>query len=429
MHKLSQVLQLYTHPSLVCLLFLGIASGIPFILVSSTLTVWLVQAGYSNSIIGWMFLCTLPYGLKFLWAPLIDRYPIPFLCKKFGQRRGWAFFAQIFLILAILCLSLTDPQHNIYITAVCAFILSCCSATQDIVLDAYRIDKVNANELPVGTALMGIGFRIGMLLSSAGTLWLSSRFGWSFAYGFMAALSFIGPIAVYCAKEPDSTSMKHGYPYTTLPTLSRHLHAVRSAFIDFIQRPKWMLILLFILFYKISDAIPNAMSGPLFLDLEFSTDEIASVARTFGILMMIIGGFLGGIVISLLTPSLGAMVCGSLQLLSPLAFIPLIWTGHDMPTFMFCIAIQQLCCGMGHTAFVTYLSSLCTKNLTATQFSLLYSLSSLSRIFLSALGGFISDWVDWTTFFLLVTLSGLPFVYILIRLRENSYGLIRQSNA
>ncbi len=428
MRKLSEILRLYTHPSLVCLLFLGIASGIPFILVSSTLTIWLVQTGYSNTHIGWMFLCTLPYGLKFLWAPLIDRYPIPFLCKKFGQRRGWAFFAQIFLILAIFCLSLSDPIHNIYITAACAFVLSICSATQDIVLDAYRIDKVSANELPVGTALMGIGFRIGMLLSSTGTLWVSSRFGWSMAYSLMAGLSFIGPIAVYCAKEPQNTLVKHGYPYTTLPTLSKHLRAVRAAFIDFIQRPKWILILLFIVFYKISDAIPNAMSGPLLLDLEFSTDEIASVARTFGILMMILGGFLGGIIISLLTPSLGAMVCGSLQLLSPLAFIPLIWVGHDMSTFMFSIAVQQLCCGMGHTAFVTYLSSLCTKNLTATQFSLLYSLSSLSRIFLSAVGGFISDCVEWSTFFLCVTLSGIPFLYILIKLRENLYGLIRQSD-
>jgi MFS family permease len=398
--KLSQILKLYTQPHLLCLLLLGIASGIPFILVSSTLTIWLVQAGYSNSDIGWMFLCTLPYGLKFLWAPLIDRYPIPFLCKKFGQRRGWAFFAQIFLILAVLGLSLTDPAHNVYMTAGCAFLLSFCSATQDIVLDAYRIDKVSANELPVGTALMGIGFRMGMLVSSAGTLWISSRFGWGVAYSVMAVLSFIGPIAVYCAKEPAQSSLKHGYTQA-LPSLSLHLRSVHSAFVDFIQRPQWMLIILFIFFYKISDAIPNAMSGPLLLDLDFTTDEIAYVGRTFGILMMILGGFLGGIVVSFLTPGLGAMVCGSIQLLSPLAFIPLIWMGHDMSTFMFSIAVQQLCCGMGHTAFVTYLSSLCTK----------------------------TNYVGWTTFFLLVTLSGAPFLYILIRLRENSYGLIRQTNA
>lgn len=428
MQTLTNILKLYTRPHLLCILLLGIASGIPFILVSFTLTIWLVQAGYSNTTIGWMFLTTLPYSLKFLLAPLLDRYSIPFLCQKFGQRRGWMLFAQIFLSIAIFGLSLTDPIKNIYLTLGCAFFLSFCATTQDIVLDAYRIERLTPNELGVGTALGGIGFRIGMLISSAGTLWLSSRYTWSTVFGLMAFLSLIGPFAVYLAKEPFKSNETEDYQ-STFPSFSSHLASIKESFVTFMQRPQWRLILCFIFFYKVSDAMPTAMSGPLLIDLQFTTDEIAFAAKIFGMLMMIIGGFIGGIVVSQWGPTRGAMLCGTAQLLSPLVLIFLVMAGHDMSVLMLTIAIQQLCCGMGHTAFVTYLSSLCTKKLTATQFALFYSISSASRILLSTSAGFISDHIAWSTFFLIVTLCGLPFLYIIRKLEDNPYGFIRQANA
>lgn len=426
MRTLFKTLQLYTRPHLLCLLLLGIASGIPFILVSSTLTVWLVQVGYSNTAIGWMFLSTLPYGLKFLWAPLIDHYSIPFFCTKLGQRRGWALFSQVFLILAIFGLSFTNPQNNLYTTAIFAFLLSVCSSTQDIVLDAYRIEKVNSHELATGTALSGIGFRIGMLISGAGTLWLSSRYSWSTVYGLMGIISFIGPFAVFLAKEPSHTTSIQ--KQTTFPSFHTHLQYVKNSFFAFVQRPQWLLLLSFIVFYKITDAIPNAMNGPLLLDLDFTTDEIAYISRTFGIFMMIIGGFVGGILMTQWGPVRGIVVCGTAQLLSPLAFILLSTTEHNYTILTFTIAIQQLCCGMGHTAFITYLSSLCTKTLTATQFAILHSISSFARILLSTCGGWASDHLEWGAFFLWVTLSGIPFLYILARLQETDNGLIRQPN-
>lgn len=426
MQTLTTILKLYTRPHLLSILLLGIASGIPFILVSFTLSIWLVQVGYSNTTIGWMFLTTLPYSLKFLWAPLLDHYSIPFLCRTFGQRRGWAFFTQGFLGIAILGLSLTDPIHNIYLTVCCAFFLSFCATTQDIVLDAYRIERLAPDELAVGTAVGGIGFRIGMLISSAGTLWLSSRYTWSTVYGLMACLSFIGPLAVYLAKEPFNKKEEHYQQ--KFPSFYSHLASIKASFVTFRQRPQWRLLLCFIFFYKVSDAIPTAMSGPLLIDLQFTTDEIAYAAKTFGMIMMIIGGFSGGILVSQWGPIRGVLVCGTAQLLSPLVLIFLVMAGHNMTVLMFTIAVQQFCCGMGHTAFVTYISSLCTKTLTATQFALFYSVSSASRILLSACGGFMSDHVEWTTFFFFVTLCGIPFLYIIKRLEENPYGLIRQTN-
>lgn len=425
MKTLSYILQLYTRPHLLCLLLLGIASGIPFILVSSTLTIWLVQLGYSNTVIGWMFLTTLPYGLKFLWAPIIDRYSIPVLCTRFGQRRGWAFFAQGFLILSIVALSVTDPVKNIYLTACSAFCLSICAATQDIVLDAYRIEKAKTHELAIGTALSGIGFRIGMLLSSAGTLWLSSRQAWSTVYIWMAILSLIGPITVFLAKESIRRPQEIN---TVFPSLIQHFQHVKDSFISFIGRPQWMWLLCFIFFYKVSDAIPNAMNGPLLLDLDFSTDEIAYIAKTFGTLMMIIGGFLGGILMTILGNLRGIAVCGSAQLLSPLVFLVLVITEHNSSTLMLIIAIQQLCCGMGHTAFITYISRLCTPTFTATQFAIFHSMSSSARILLSALGGWISAHLEWSTFFLGVSLFGIPFLYTLTRLEEYPHGFIRRTN-
>lgn len=431
MKTLSKILQLYRQPHLLCLLLLGIASGIPFILVSSTLSIWLVQTGYSNTAIGWMFLSTLPYGLKFLWAPLIDQYSIPLLCEKFGQRRGWALFSQAFLILAILGLSLTDPAKNIYITAGCALLLSFCAATQDIVLDAYRIEKVHAYELPVGTALSGIGFRIGMLISGAGTLWLSSQYHWSIVYAIMATLILIGPIAVLLAKEPQKTPHSKTIENQTFPSFKKHFLNIKTSFVVFIERPQWMLLIGFIFFYKITDAMPNAMNGPLLLDLGYTTNEIAYMAKTLGTCMMIIGGFLGGILITQLGALRGIMVCGIAQLLSPLLFIFLVIAEHHSYNLMNTMAIQQICCGMGHTAFITYISSLCTKTLTATQFSLFLSISSSARILLSACGGIAADYLEWNTFFLCVTLSGIPFLYLLgrlARLQENTSELIRQPN-
>lgn len=412
MTQITDILKLYLRPHLFGILLLGFVSGLPFVLVSSTLTIWLAKTGYSNSTIGWMFLTTLPYCLKFTWAPFIDRTKIPFLTEKFGQRRGFALFTQIFLILSILGLGLTDPNHNIYLTAFCAFILSFCSASQDIVLDAYRIERVSREELAVGTSLAGVGFRVGMLVGSAGTLYLASRYSWALVYGIVAFLSLLGPLTIFFLEEPKPENASNQ------KTVSSYFSILKTAVAEFTRHPEWALILLFILFYKASDAIPQAWSGPLLIELEFTTDEIASIVKTFGIIVMIIGGLLGGIIVSKLGTYRGILLCGTLQLLSPCMFMLLALAGRDLFFLTLTIAVQNFCCGMGNTAFVTYLSSLCSRKFTATQFSLIYSFSSFARIILSAGAGWIADYVEWTYFFFFVMLFGAPFLLIILKLQH-----------
>ena len=416
MKQFFQILKYHKQPHILSLMFLGFVSGLPFLLVVSSLPIWLTPIGYSKTIIGWMFLTTIPYSTKFLWAPLIDQYQLPYLCDYFGQRRGWALCIQVFLFISIIGLGLSDPQNHIVLTVFFAFLVSFCAASQDIVLDAYRIERLKTHELGIGTSMSGIGFRLGMLVSGAGSLYLQSLFSWSFAYIAMAFIGLIGIITTLLVDEVQSqeisSEVEQHYKIKSKDFIA-YLQGVLNSFMAIGRHAGWPLLILLIFFYKIGDSIPNAMSGPLFVDLEFSAIEIANASKTFGLLMMIFGGFCGGIVVSKVGLRNGLIIGGIVQILSPLMFLILSINGHNEFVFFVTVGIQSFSCGVGSTAFVAYLSGICRGGYTATQFAVLYSFSSMSRIILSSVSGYAADHVTWASFFAVTTLLSILFILVL----------------
>lgn len=405
---------------LIGMLALGIISGSAFMLVSFTIPYQLSQAGHPTTIVGSFFLAALPYSLKPIWAPFIDNYAIPVLCKKFGQRRGWALVAQLLLLFSTAGFLIVDPLNDLVITGCLAFIISFCAATHDIILDAYRIERSKTKgELAISATCAGIGFRLGLLISSIGALYLSQIFNWRFVYYFITSLTIIGPLIILYIKEP--TLKNYRQLSTNIISLKKYFQIIKESVAMLKQhQPNWKLIMLFILFYKASDAIPMAMSSPLFIDLSFSSIEIASISKAYGLSVMILGAFLGGVLVSKLGVFKGVLICGSVQILSPLMFMILALTGHNIAVFITTITIQNFCCGLGGTALGIYYSGLCNGQFVATQFALIASFSSLVRISLSFLGGVLADYIDWPQFFFINSLFSMLFIVMFLKLHKKS---------
>jgi MFS family permease len=319
---------------LIGILLLGLVSGLAFTLIFFTIPYQLSEAKYTTDIIGSIFLTAFPYCLKVIWAPFTDRYSVPLLCSKFGHRRGWALTAQIFLSLSLIGFLIIDPTRDLYITATITFIISFCAATQDIVLDAYRIERPeNKEELSLAVTFSSMGFRLGILVGSVGALYISAIFNWNIVYQCAFVITLIGPIIILCVKEPKPKERRHtSYDLISLNQYFEVIYKSLKALIT--SEPRWMLIILFVFLYKAGDSIPMAMSAPLFLDLSFSAYEIASISKAYGLLVMIVGGFLGGVLTSKIGIFRSVLIGGIVQLLSPLMFMTLAIIGHDIPIFI-----------------------------------------------------------------------------------------------
>ncbi len=409
---------LNTRSYYICLFLLGIVAGVNFTLVSFTIHYQLSQSGYSTDIIGAMFLTSIPYCLKPIWAPLVDQYSIPVICKKFGQRRGWTLVTQVCLLVTISRLLVIDPTVNITTTAILIFIISCCAATQDIILDAYRIELTTTKEdLSIVTTFSSTGFRIGMLINSTGVLYLSCFFNWHFVYMCIFFMTMIAPIITLYMQEPFPK--KTQYIITSVVSPKQYFQVLHDSLILLkLNHPNWMFIMLFIFLYKASDSIPMAMSTPLFIDLSFSSQEIASISKAYGFILMIFGGVISGIVNTKIGISRSILICGSLQLLSPLMLTLLSIVGHDMLMFTITITVQNFCCGLGNTALIIYFSSLCNRELIATQYSIVSSFGSFVRIILSFLSGICTNYLCWFQIFLFATLSGMLSILVFLRIRK-----------
>ncbi|MCC8369437.1 MAG: MFS transporter [Rickettsia endosymbiont of Oxypoda opaca] len=401
---------------LIGILLLGLTSGFAFTLVFFTIPYQLSEAKYTTDIIGSMSLAAFPYCLKIAWAPFIDKYSVPFLCAKFGQRRGWALTAQICLLLSIVGFLVINPSDNLYITAIIAFIISFCAATQDIVLDAYRIERpANKEELTLAITFSGMGFRLGILTASAGALYLSSIFSWQAAYQGAFAVTLVGPIVILCVKESKPKEKRHATLH--LMSIKQYFEVIRKSILSLkLSQPRWLLTILFIFLYKAGDSVPMAMSSPLFLDLSFTAHEIASISKAYGLVVMIIGGFLGGILTSKIGIFKSVLISGTIQLLSPLMFMILAVIGHNIPAFIATITIQNFCCGLAGTVITIYLASLCNSEFIATEYSLLASLSSFARLMLASLGGFCAKYIPWSQFFLGNALFSMLFIIVFLKI-------------
>jgi PAT family beta-lactamase induction signal transducer AmpG len=402
-------LRVYAEPRIAAILAMGFASGLPLALTGATLGVWLAESGVSLTTIGLFALVGTAYNLKFLWAPIMDRAPIPWLTRRFGRRRGWSLFVQALLILAILALGQADPRHDPYLTALAAVIVAFLSASQDIVIDAYRVELLAEHEQGAGAAATQFGYRIGMLASGAGALFLASFWGWEAAYTVMAALVLLGVATVLLTPEPGAAEGQDA----AATWIAWVRTAVVDPFADFARRPAWLGVLAFVILYKFGDALAGVMSSPFYVAVGFSKVEIASVSKIFGVLATMLGVFLGGLATYRWGVLKALMVCGVLQMLSNLMFAVQAVVGHDVAMLTATIAVENVTGGMGSAAFVAYLSSLCNVAYTATQYALLSSFAAVARTTLASSGGWLAESLNWVLFFGVTTLAAVPGLLVL----------------
>ncbi|MBF0422659.1 MAG: AmpG family muropeptide MFS transporter [Magnetococcales bacterium] len=428
--SIEEFLHIYGHPRIVAVLALGFSSGLPLALTFGTLSLWLAESGVSKTSIGLFTLSGIPYTFKFLWAPLVDRMPLPWLTLTLGRRRGWAILTQFFLMLSIAAMGFTHPAELPLWTAVFALITAFWSATQDIVIDAYRVEILDEDQYGAGAAVVVLGYRLGMLTSGALALYLATWVGWMATYLIMASLMLVGMITILLTPEPkivaSGASIKlekrmrakisgiHGLGEGGRKLVLWLSGAVVGPFAEFLSRKGWFQVLLFILLYKLGDALTGVMGNPFYSELGFTRIEIAEISKVVGLTATIVGAFFGGWVVKRLGIMKALFLCGILQLLSNLTFVILARAGHDMKIFAATVLIEHLAGGMGTAAFVAYLSSLCDIAYTATQYALLSSFMAFGRTVLSSAGGWMADHMTWEWYFFSTSLSGLPALLLLV---------------
>lgn len=428
-HSWSEAAAVYMDRRVLAILFLGFSEGLPLALTGATLSVWLREGGISKTAIGLFSLVTLPYALKFLWAPLVDRLRLPYLTRRFGRRRGWALLTQFCLMGALVGLGSTNPVIDLWWTAMFAVIVAFCSASQDIVIDAFRVEYLAEEQQAAGAGILVLGYRFGMMAAGAGALYLAEFQSWQFAYYVMAGLVLIGVITILINAEPrasqtvaarkleqQAADWLAARPHLTSwqRDLLGWLHgAVVAPFAEFMKRSRWMVILLFIACYKMGDVLAGVMAAPFYVDLGFAKTDIANVTKLFGLWATIIGGLAGGILVSRVGVLWGLFIGGVLQMVSNLSYVALAWAGPEVEMLAVTVAVENVCGGIATAAFVAYLSSLCNVSYTATQYALLSSFYKLGGDFIGAWSGYIADQTDWVSFFLLSTCGAIPGLLVL----------------
>jgi MFS transporter, PAT family, beta-lactamase induction signal transducer AmpG len=413
MTRWRRSLAVYSDRRVLLILPLGFASGLPLLLTFSTLSAWLATAGVRRATIGAFALVGTPYAFKFLWSPLIDRLPPPL---PLGRRRGWGLTIQIALVAAMLALGSCDPKSHLATMAALALLVAFLSASQDIVIDAWRVEILAPEEQGPGAGMIQTGYRIAMLVSGAGALIVAAHAGWFAAYATMAALLSATMLVFLLGPEPELP------PELTDRSRSRGWDALREwlatavvgPFADFMRRPSWFAILLFVLGYKLGEAMAGVMAMPLYIALGFSLVEIAAISKLVGFFATVIGALAGG----LLTVRLGIVraliLCGVLQSAGNLFYVLQAMGGHRLDYLALCVAAENVTGAMAGAALVAYLSSLCSPAFTATQYALLSSLAAVGRTLVASSGGVLAERLGWVPFFLLTTVATLPALLLLV---------------
>ncbi len=380
---------------------MGFACGLPLLLTITVLQAWMKEEGVDLTVIGFMSLVGLPYTVKFLWAPVMDRFTLPFL----GRRRGWLLTAQIALIVSIAGLGFANPK-NPWMIAVAAFLVTFFSASQDIVVDAYRREDLADSELGLGSSLYVNGYRIGMLLASGGGLIMADHISFSMVYLIMAVCMLPGVLTTLLTPEPVVSA---GTPGSLK-------EAVVNPLIEYFSRQGALWILAFILLYKIGDTMASAMTTPFYLDIGFSKTEIGAVVKLFGFWATVIGSLIGGVFMLRLGINRSLWIFGFLQAISTAGFALLAMIGHSIPALAVVIAFENLSGGMGTAAYVAFMGSITNKKFTATQYALLSSLMGIPRVLASAPTGYLAKHFGWASFFILCTLIAIPGILLLLKL-------------
>jgi MFS transporter, PAT family, beta-lactamase induction signal transducer AmpG len=400
----SSVLREFLTGRMLVAALMGFASGLPLLLTITLLQAWLTEAGISLGEIGLFALIGIPYTVKFLWAPFMDRYVPPLL----GRRRGWLFILQLLLAASILGLGQTDPHRNLTLVAVFSLLVALFSAMQDTVIDAYRRESLADDEQGLGASLYVWGYRVGMLIASGGGLILAQYSGFAMTYAVMALLMLPALATTLLAPEPTN---HHPLP----PNLQV---AVVGPFVEFFtQRRNAVLILLFILLYKLGDTLATTMTTPFYLELGYSKADIGAVVKLFGFWATVLGGVAGGVGIMRIGQYRALWLFGLLQALSTAGFAWLVHTGPVLGWLAVVIAFENFTGGMGTAAFIGFMANLTNKEFTATQYALLTSLMGVPRTLLAASTGYMATSLGWVSFFITCALLAIPGLWLLTLFR------------
>lgn len=401
MNPVRSLLQVFGSRKMAALLLLGFSSGLPLFLTSRTLQAWMTVENVDLTAIGLFSLVGLPYSLKFLWSPLLDRFAVPIL----GRRRGWLIVIQIGLLIAIALMAVQKPSQALQFLAINAVAIAFLSATQDIAADAYRTDVLEKLELGAGAAVFVLGYRVALLLTGSLALILADRISWSSVYLLMAVGMVIGIIATLFAPEPKETT-----PPESLAA------AVILPFGEFFQRQgvvQAFLILVFIVLYKLGDSFVNNMSTPFLLQTGFTQTDIGAIQGGMGLIATIIGTLCGGAILSKIGLNRSLWVFGGLQAVSNLAYFLLAQAGQNYQGLVLTINIENFCGGLGTAAFVAFLMNMCNQRFSATQYALLSSFMAVSRDILVAPAGSLAKSTGWPLFFMISMVAAIPGLLLL----------------
>jgi MFS transporter, PAT family, beta-lactamase induction signal transducer AmpG len=412
MHK--SVLKAFANPTLLVMFFLGLSCGFPLALTASTLKTWLASLDISIKEIAAFAWIAIPYSTKFIWSPFVDGLKIPYLHKLLGQRRSWLLVTQISLIGAVFLLGSSNPAKSLFCCAAAATLVAFLSATQDILVDAYRIEKLPKETQAMGVTMYVYGYRLGLYVSGVGLLLLADQLTWPIAYYIGAFILVIGVISTLSCTEPK---YKHKKILENSSYLERFIHMVINPFKEFITIDKWYYIIIFIVLFKLGDALAGNLTNVFLIKLGFTLQELALYVKTYGLIATFLGLFLGGIIVQRYGIFKSLLFAGVIQLLSNLMFIYQDYMGHDTLTLIFTISIENISGAIGDVVFVAYLSSLCNFQFAATQYALLSSLATVARNMISGSSGFLVDSYGWTIFFIISIIAALPGILMIFKIR------------
>lgn len=438
----ADTLRVYREPAAVRMLFLGFSAGLPLLLVLGTLAFRLREAGIDRTTIGYLSWVGLAYGIKWAWAPLVDRLPLPLLTRALGRRRSWLLVSQAAIVIGLTGMALVDPQLGLQPLVLFALLVAFGSATQDIALDAYRIESARVEKQAALAAMYQTGYRLAMIWAGAGALWIAARAAgdagtaayvagsWTTAYLVMAISMGVGVVTVLLAPEPVAGAQFHqladderqlaarliaqGMPAGSARLVAWLQTAVVGPFIDFIQRYRWhaLLLLGLIAIYRISDIVMGIMANPFYVDMGYTKDEVAAVSKFYGVVMTLAGAFIGG-VLALKIGVIRVLMLGAvLSAASNVLFAWLATRGHDLTGLVFVISADNLSAGIASAAFIAYLSSLTNVAYSATQYALFSSVMLLAPKFIAGYSGAFVDAYGYVAFFHTTALLGVPVLVL-----------------
>jgi PAT family beta-lactamase induction signal transducer AmpG len=438
---------IYAQPRVLSMIFLGFSAGLPFLLVFSTLSAWLRDEGIDRSLIGFFSWVGVTYSIKVFWAPVVDRLPLPFFGRVLGKRRSWMLLAQIGIMAGLIGMAGLDIHSQLQLCALFAVWVAFCSATQDVVIDAYRIEKADAQYQGAMAATYVLGYRIALLLAGAGAFYIADYFSWKLAYWTMASAMSVGVMATLCIKEPEhrpirsaiqiEAELENVLGVSKAKNLWQRLlagfsDAVLSPFVEFFSRngKTGFLILMLIAVYKMSDITLGVMSNPFYLDLGFNKKDIADISKIFGFFMTIAGAYLGGLLVVRYGIMKSLLLGSVMVVVTNLLFATLALSEPNKLLLAGVISADNLSGGVATSVFIAYLSSLTSTAYTATQYALFSSLMTLPAQFLGGFSGVIVDNFGYYAFFIYASAVGLPAISLVLLLmyREKAVKIASSSS-